>query len=84
MVNAKNENSCYFWSTVNIFADTGVNTTLVVAYKPKDSELKNLQEFNYDIFAKDIKKVGYEVRTTNRVKKFNPIYKVNEQTFEVE
>jgi type I restriction enzyme M protein len=68
----------------NIFADTGVNTTLVVAYKPKDSELKTLQKTNYSIFAKDIKKVGYEVRTSNRVKKFNPLYKINEQTFEVE
>ena len=33
---------------------------------------------------KDIKKVGYEVRTSKRVKYFNPIYKINETTFEIE
>ena len=68
----------------NVFADTGVNTTLIVAYKPKESELKKLQESNYDIFVKDINKVGYEVRTAKRVKYFNPIYKINEKTFEIE
>ena len=68
----------------NVFADTGVNTTLIVAYKPKESELKKLQESNYEIFVKDIKKVGYEVRTSKRVKYFNRIYKINETTFEIE
>ena len=68
----------------NVFADTGVNTTLIVAYKPKENELKKLQKENYEIFVKDIKKVGYEVRTSKRVKYFNPIYKINETTFEIE
>lgn len=68
----------------NVFADAGVNTTLIIAYKLKGNELKKLQEENYEIFAKDIKNVGYEVRTSKRVKFFNPIYKINEQTFEVE
>lgn len=68
----------------NVFADTGVNTTLIVAYKPKENELKKLQEFNYNVFVKDIKKVGYEVRTSKRVKYFNPIYKINEITFKIE
>jgi len=68
----------------NVFADTGVNTTLIVAYKPKEKELKKLQEENYDVFVKDIKKVGYEVRTSKRVKYFNNIYKINEETFEIE
>ncbi len=68
----------------NVFADTGVNTTLIVAYKPKENDLKKLQESNYDVFVKDIKKVGYEVRTSKRVKYFNPIYKINERTFEIE
>ena len=68
----------------NVFADTGVNTTLIVAYKPKENELKKLQESNYDVFVKDIKKVGYEVRTSRRVKYFNPIYKINEGTFKIE
>ena len=68
----------------NVFADTGVNTTLIVAYRPKESKLKRLQESDYSIFVKDIKKVGYEVRTSKRVKYFNPIYKINEETFEIE
>lgn len=68
----------------NVFADTGVNTTLIIAYKPKASKLKELQKSNYNIFIKDIKKVGYEVRTNKRVKFFNPIYKINETTFEIE
>ena len=68
----------------NVFADTGVNTTLIVGYKPKENELKKLQKTNYEIFVKDIKKVGYEVRTSKRVKYFNPIYKINETTFEIE
>jgi len=33
---------------------------------------------------KDIHKVGYEIRTSKRVKFFSPIYKINKQTFEVE
>lgn len=68
----------------SIFADTGVNTTLIIAYKPKEKKLKQLKKSNYEIFIKDIKKVGYEVRTNKRVKFFNPIYKTNEQTFEIE
>ena len=68
----------------NVFADTGVSTTLIVAYKPKAKELEKLQKLNYDIFVKDIKKVGYEVRTSKRIKFFNPIYKINENSFEIE
>jgi type I restriction enzyme M protein len=68
----------------NIFADTGVNTTLIVAYKPNENELKKLRQSNYEVFVKNIKKIGYEVRTSKRVKFFNPIYKINETTFNIE
>jgi len=68
----------------NVFADTGVNTTLIVAYKPEEGELKKMQKTNYEIFVKDIHKVGYKVRTSKRVKYFNPIYKINEKTFDIE
>jgi len=67
----------------NVFADTGVNTTLIVAYKPVPEELKKLKEQNYEVFVKDIQKVGYEVKTKRRVKYFEPIYKIDEETFEV-
>lgn len=68
----------------NVFADSGVNTTLVIAYRPSKKELEKLKSDNYDIFVKDIRSVGYEIRTLNRIKRYNPIYKINEQTFEVE
>ncbi len=68
----------------NVFADTGVNTTLIVAYKPKPKELKKLIKEDYNIFIKNIYRVGYEVKTSKRVKYFNPIYKLNYETFEVE
>jgi len=69
----------------NVFADTGVNTTLVVGYKPDNQkELEKLKHNDYEIFTKDIQNVGYEVRTSKRIKYFNPIYKINNKTFEVE
>lgn len=67
----------------NIFADTGVNTTIIVAYKPDLKHLNQLKEGNYDVFTKRIDKIGYEVRTNKRVKFFNPIYKINPITFDV-
>jgi len=68
----------------NVFADTGVNTTLIVAYKPKEKDLIKLQDSGYSIFVRDIKKIGYEIRTSKRVKYYNPLYKINEQTFDIE
>lgn len=68
----------------NVFAEVGVNTTLLVGYKPEQNELKKLKEQGYKIFVKDIKRVGYEIRTSKRVKYYNPIYKINEKTFEIE
>ncbi len=68
----------------NVFADTGVNTTIIVAYKPTKEHLLDLKKINYEIFIKDIKNVGYEIRTSKRVKYFNPIYKINNKNFEIE
>ncbi|MCR5533111.1 MAG: N-6 DNA methylase [Paludibacteraceae bacterium] len=68
----------------NVFAETGVNTTIIVAYKPAENELKRLKEHNYEIFVRDIKNVGYEVKTLKRVKYFAPTYKFNYDTFETE
>lgn len=68
----------------NIFAEVGVPTTLLVAYKPKESELHNLQEKNYEVFSKSIEKVGYEVKTSKRVKYFSNIYKTDKKSFEIE
>ncbi|MGZ4089091.1 MAG: HsdM family class I SAM-dependent methyltransferase [Bacteroidia bacterium] len=65
----------------NVFAETGVNTSIIVAYKPSEKELKKLKEENYQVFFKGIQKVGYEIKTKKRVKYFEPNYKINYETF---
>ena len=45
--------------------------------------LKKLNKNGYEVFVKDIQRIGYEVRTSNRVKFFNPIYKIDENDFEI-
>ena len=67
----------------NVFAETGVNTTLLVAYKPKEEELRRLNAGNYSVFVRDIKNVGYEKRTSKRNVFFKNIYRINEDDFEV-
>lgn len=68
----------------NVFAETGVNTTLIVAYKPKSlGALKKLVESDYSVFVRDIQRVGYEKRTSKRNVFFNPVYRMDETTFEV-
>lgn len=67
----------------NIFAETGVNTTIIFAYKPTPEKLKELQDNNYKVFVKDIKNVGYEVRTSNKIKHYNDIYKISDTDFKV-
>lgn len=64
-----------------VFAETGVNTTIIIAYKPPIKTLEKLQESDYEIFIRDIKNVGYEVITSQRVKKFVDKYKVDPKTF---
>lgn len=68
----------------NIFAEAGVAPTIIFAYKPSDNELKKLKKNNYQVFSKEIKKVGYEVKTKNKVKYFQPQYKLNSKTFKKE
>jgi type I restriction enzyme M protein len=66
----------------NVFIETGVNTSILIAYMPKPKELRRLQEQGYTVFVKDIKLVGYEKRTSKRNVFFNPKYKVDDRTFE--
>lgn len=68
----------------NVFAETGVNTSIIVAYKPKPSELARLKEQNYEVFARGITRIGYEIKTSKRVKFFSPVYKINYDNFEIE
>lgn len=66
----------------NVFAETGVSTSIVIAYRPKPDELSRLNELGYSVFVRDIQRVGYEKRTSKRNVFFNPIYKIDEVTFE--
>ena len=68
----------------NVFAETGVNTSIIIAYKPSEERLHKLMDSNYSIFARDIKYVGYEKRTSKRNVVFNPVYKIDYTTFETE
>lgn len=68
----------------NIFAEAGVAPTIIIAYKPEKTQLQKLIEGNYQIFSKEIKKVGYEVKTKNKVKFFETQYRMNLETFEKE
>lgn len=68
----------------NTFAETGVNVTILVAYKPKKEELIRLRQNNYQIFVKSIENLGYKVVTKDRNKSFQPVYKINPQTFEAQ
>lgn len=68
-----------------VFADTNVNTTLLVAYKPTDEALSKLRSENYEVFSKKIRKVGYKVVVKDRVASFDPIYKLdNDYNYEVD
>jgi len=67
----------------NVFAETGVNTSIIVAYKPKPAALKRLNADGYSIFVRDIQRVGYEKRTSKRNVFFNPVYQIDETTFDI-
>ncbi len=68
----------------NVFADTGVNTSVIIGYKPSKNELDKIKKDNYEIFSREILEVGYEVKTYKRVKTFVNKYKYSEVDFEVE
>lgn len=68
----------------NVFAETGVNTSILVAYKPKPASLRSLNDTGYSIFVRDVHRVGYEKRTSKRNVFFNPVFKIDETTFEID
>ncbi|MFA5879217.1 MAG: N-6 DNA methylase [Candidatus Margulisiibacteriota bacterium] len=65
----------------NTFGETGVATTIIIAYKPKQSE-KYLLDADYEVFVKEVVNIGYEVKTVKRSVHFAPQYIINEETFE--
>ncbi|MEC1717211.1 N-6 DNA methylase [Schinkia azotoformans] len=66
----------------NVFAETNVNTTIIVGYKPPMDKLEKLIEDDYSVFVREVNKVGYVKKTSNRNVVFNKDYKLNEETFE--
>ena len=67
----------------NTFGETGVSTTVIIAYKPKANE-QHLLTNDYEVYIKEIENIGYEVKTKNRIVHFDPQYIINEETFEKE
>lgn len=67
----------------NVFAETGVNTTILVGYKPTPKRLQELISDNYTVFTRDIFNVGYTKRTSKRTVKFEPDYALDPDTFEI-
>jgi type I restriction enzyme M protein len=65
----------------NTFGETGVSTTVIIAYKPKQKQQELLAK-DYDIFVKEIVNLGYEVKTKDRIVVMPPVYKIDENTFE--
>lgn len=71
----------------NIFAETGVNTTIIIGYKPTNTgrnTISQLIEDDYAVFVREIKNVGYTKRTASRNVIFENDYKLNAETFETE
>ena len=65
----------------NTFGETGVATTVIIAYKPKSSE-KHLLDADYEVFINEVENIGYEVKTVKRIITFKPQFLINEETFE--
>ena len=65
----------------NTFWETGVATTVIVAYKPKQNEQHLLQN-DYSVFVKEIEHTWYEVKTKDRIVHFEPQFIIDEETFE--
>ena len=66
----------------NVFAETGVNTTILVGYKPSKTQLEQLIKDDYAVFTRDIINVGYKKKTSKRTVRFDNDYKLDPDTFE--
>ena len=65
----------------NTFGESGVSTTIIIAYKPKQNE-KHLLGQDYEVFIREIENLGYEVKTKKKVVHFQPQFVIDEETFE--
>lgn len=75
-------NTNRFGTKRNTTGETGVNTTILVGYKPSKERLQKLVSDDYSVFTRDIHKVGYKKKTSQRTVKFDNDYKLNPDTFE--
>lgn len=66
----------------NIFAETGVNTSIIIGYKPTQERLEQLENEDYSIFTREVTNVGYIKKTSKRNVYFETQYMLNEETFE--
>lgn len=66
----------------NVFAETGVNTTILIGYKPSQKRLLELISDDYSVFTRDILNVGYKKKTSKRTVKFDNDYALDPETFE--
>lgn len=66
----------------NTFGQTGVATTVIIAYKPKADEKSILSE-DYEVFVKEIEHVGYTVKEKNKVIDMPPNYLIDPKTCKI-
>jgi len=62
------------------FGETSVATTVLFAYKPINKDI--LRE-KYNVFSREIKNIGYEVKTKGRIVSFQPSFLIDEEMFEI-
>lgn len=62
------------------FGETSVATTVLFAYKPVN---KDILRTSYNVFSKEIKDIGYEVKTKDRIVTFQPTFLIDETTFDI-
>ena len=71
----------------NVFAETGVNTTIIIGYKPKNTSNNNITRLlqdDYSVFVREVERVGYTKKTVGRNVVFDQDFKLNAETFETE
>lgn len=64
----------------NMFAETGVPTTIIVGYRPSASRLAELKASDYQVFTKEIDRIGFTKVTRSRVTYLTPKYLVDPHT----
>jgi type I restriction enzyme M protein len=67
----------------NVFAETGVNTTLIIAYKDSEENIKKLKDKDYSVFTRNITKVGYIKKTKKRNVVFETDYKIDPTSYDI-